>query len=168
MEPHPANRRGQGSAAGGPDMDWRTSALLYAVVVIVSCGHGAPCAAGPPEMPTRVQAAVHALRPDFPFPVMPGWVEHSTTQAEGPPRRVLASIWIHEGDAASQAIAYRHVLEAAGYRVAPGRLAGNAEIALTGAGRVAGRQYRFAVDFSRGRGGDPTVRLVFTPCTSAC
>ncbi|MGY1458752.1 MULTISPECIES: hypothetical protein [unclassified Luteimonas] len=149
-------------------MDWRLSALLYAVTVIVGYGNGAPYTASRADEPTRVQVGVHAIRQDFPFPVMPGWIEHSTTQAEGPPRRVLSSTWIHDGDAASQAIAYRHVLEAAGYRVAPGRLAPNTEIALTGTGMVAGWPYRFAVDFSRGPGGDPSVVLVFTPCASVC
>lgn len=167
MQPYPANRRGH-APPGGLDMDWRLSALLYAVPVIVCCASGAAYAGAAADRPTRVQADVHALRQDFPFPVMPGWVEYSTTKAEGPPRRVLASTWIHDGDAASQAIAYRHVLEAAGYRVAPGRLGGNTEIALTGTGMVAGWPYRFAVDFSRGPGGDPSVLLVFTPCASVC
>ena len=150
-------------------MDWRVLALLGAVPLIAGHGIAAPpMGADAGAAGAAAPHGVHSIRADFPFPVLPGWTEQSTTQAHGPPRQVLSSVWLHGSDAASQAIAYRHLLEAAGYRIAPGRLAGNTEIALTGTGMVAGRWYRFTVDFSRGAGGDQSVALGFTPCGMAC
>lgn len=148
-------------------MGWGVLALLYALQAAAGQASEASVALQL-DMQGSIHAGAQALRSGFPFPVMAAWIEQDTIHASSPPGHVRASIWIHEGEAAAQAVAYRRVLEAAGYRVAPGTLAGNAEAALTGTGVVAGRPYRFTVDFSRGPGGDRTVVLVFVPCGLAC
>lgn len=145
-------------------MEWALLALLYALQPVAGDGHTMP----PVVHRAGAQGGARALHRGFPFPVMPGWIERNTIHASGPPGHVRTSTWIHDGDPVSQAIAYRHALQAAGYRVAPGTLAGSAEVALTGSGTVAGRRYRFIVDFARGPGGDRTVVLTFEPCSLAC
>ena len=129
-----------------------------------------PTAAARPKPPsTDADAtAIHAMRTDFPFPVMPEWVERNRLEVRDLPRQVLAATWIHEGDPAAHSAAYRHTLEAAGYRLEPGELSGNSEIAFTGTGEIAGQTYQFEIDFSRDVGGDRRVLLVFTPCSAPC
>lgn len=94
---------------------------------------------------------------------MATWIERNRLQASDPASQQLAGTWIHDGDAIAQATRYRRALEAAGYRVGPGRLSGNAQIAFAGTAVVAGRHYRFEIDFAREAGGDQRVTLRFLP-----
>lgn len=111
---------------------------------------------------------IHHVRPGFPFPVMPEWVERNPLEIRDLSRQVLATTWIHEGDPAAQAAAYRRRLQTAGYQLEPGQLSGASEIAFTGLGAIAGQPWRFEVDFARETGGDRSVLLVFTPCDPPC
>ncbi|MGY0634065.1 hypothetical protein [Luteimonas sp. A478] len=110
-----------------------------------------------------IAAQVVSMR--FPFPVMPDWVEWQGLESHDLMRQMLSSTWLHDGDPAAQAAAYRQQLNAAGYRIGPGQLSGNTEAAFTGSGSIAGQPYRFTIDFSRASAGEQHVVLVFTPCT---
>lgn len=152
-------------------MDWRLLALLCFAPALGSCGNGGTAPAGP-----QIEVANHQsnqpqpppdtrdLSAEFRFPVLSAWVERSGLQARGSAPQQLAATWIHEGDPIAQATAYRRALEAAGYRLEPGRLTGNSQIAFTGSATISGQRYRFAIDFVREAGGDQRVALVFTPC----
>lgn len=146
-------------------MGWRLLALLCWVPVLGGCGsaQASPAAARVPAVSCQSLADTQPLRADFPFPVMAGWIERDRLREHGPASRQLTGTWIHEGDAITQAGIYRRALEAAGYRMEPGRLSGNAQAAFAGTTAVAGQCYRFTVDFAR-EAGDQRVTLVFTPC----
>lgn len=164
-------------------MDWRLLPLLGAGCMLSACSGGdtpaavEPGAIAPAATPdissagrrkaNRPPETAQSMRTDFPFPVLSGWTERNRLEVRDLPAQVLASTWIHDGDPAAHAIAYRRLLEAAGYRIGPGQLSSSSEIAFTGTGPIAGQAYRFAIDFSR-EAGDQRVDLVFIPCRPAC
>ncbi|MGY0560257.1 hypothetical protein ACW7G2_06020 [Luteimonas sp. A277] len=130
------------------------------IAPIVAATPAPGLAAGSHDTPTRVVST------QFPFPVMPDWVEWQGLESHDLMRQVLSTTWLHDGDPATQAAAYRQRLSASGYRIGPGELSGNTVAAFTGMGSIAGQPYRFAIDFSHASAGEQHVVLVFTPCTA--
>ena len=140
----------------------RCISLLFAAATLGGCGGpGLPEPESGPDADTALPATsriqpqeAQLVREDFPFPVMPGWVERNGLHVDSLTRQALSSTWIHESDPAVQATAYRRMLERAGYRTGPGLLSGDVEMAFTGTGAIAGEPFHFGVGFLRGNHGD--------------
>ena len=154
----------------------RCISLLFAAATLGGCGGpGLPEPESGPDADTALPATsriqpqeAQLVREDFPFPVMPGWVERNGLHVDSLTRQALSSTWIHESDPAVQATAYRRMLERAGYRTGPGLLSGDVEMAFTGTGAIAGEPFHFGVGFLRGNHGDQRVALLFIPGDPPC
>lgn len=160
-------------------MPCRFSTLAIVALILGSCGGESVPATGralqsPPAIyfstpvASHHEPAIQVVSNQFPFPVMPNWIERQGLEVHDLMRQRLSTTWLHDGDPTMQAATYRQQLSAAGYRIGPGKLSGNAEAAFTGTGPIAGHSYHFAIDFSRATGGEQQVVLLFTPCFGPC
>lgn len=160
-------------------MPCRFSTLAIVALILGSCGGESVPATGralqsPPAIyfstpvASHHEPAIQVVSNQFPFPVMPNWIERQGLEVHDLMRQRLSTTWLHDGDPTMQAATYRQQLSAAGYRIGPGELSGNAEVAFTGTGPIAGHSYHFAIDFSRTTGGEQQVVLLFTPCFGPC